>query len=145
MIEKNDSGQAFFYVVGDPHSRLPACKIGITRNLGSRLAQVYRNERRHAFLPEGMALFSSYRLPEWQQAADLEKALLRYFRGSKADARTLGWLSIKPAQVDLAIDITALSLGLECLKHDFVYRRWGYGSVEGLRAESSRILTFCNL
>lgn len=114
------------YVVGDPYSRLSACKIGITRGLETRLAQIYVDVRRRTFLPDGMRLFSLYGLPDWQQAAELERALLRAFQEHKTDARTLGWLKLNPGTVDLAIDIMAMRLGLNCQKRDFSYVQWSH-------------------
>jgi hypothetical protein len=125
MADKR-AGQAFFYIVGDPYSRKPASKIGITQRLQKRLFHIYSNTRRHSFLPEGMAVFSLYSLPSWQLAAELERALLRTFHGHKTDARTLGWLALKPGMIDLAIDVTAEHLGIECEQCDFDYVRWSH-------------------
>lgn len=126
MLELADkrAGPAFLYVVGDPYSRFAACKVGITQQLEGRLFHLFGGSRRHAYLPDGMAVFSLYRLPRWAQAAELESALLRVFRDHKADSRTLGWLALKPARVDLVIDVLAEHLGMECEPCDFPYFRW---------------------
>lgn len=123
-MDDRRAGPAFFYVLGDPYSRFPASKIGITQRLENRLLHIYSNTRRHAHLPDGMAVFSFYSLPDWQQAAELETALLRTFRDRKTDARTLGWLAVKPGMIDLAIDVTAERLGVDCQQSDFPYVRW---------------------
>ena len=123
MVDKR-AGPALLYVLGDPYSRFSACKIGITQQLEGRLFGIFGNGRRHVYLPDGMAVFSLYSVQDWQQAAKLESALLRVFHDHKTDTRTLGWLALKPAQVDLVIDVLAEQLGIECEQCDFPYHRW---------------------
>ncbi len=123
MVDER-AGPAFFYIVSDPYSREPASKIGITQRLEKRLLHINSNTRRHGMLPDGMAVFSLYSLPSWQQAAELESALFRSFHGHKTDRRTLGWLALKPGMIDLAIDVMAERLGVECEQCNFNYVRW---------------------
>jgi hypothetical protein len=122
MADKR-AGPAFLYVLGDPYSRFVASKIGITQRLEKRLSHIYSNTRRHTNLPDGMAVFSLYSLPNWHQAAELERALLSTFRDHKTDARTLGWLALKPNIIDRAVVVMAERLGIECEQHDFHYER----------------------
>lgn len=140
MADKR-AGPTFFYIVSDPYSREPASKIGITQRLQKRLSHIYSNTRRHSLLPDGMAVFSLYSLPSWHQAAELEMALLRTFHGHKTDARTLGWLALKPGMIDLAIDVTAERLGIEREQCDFDYVRWNHndGALAGLMPWIERI------
>lgn len=124
MVDKR-AGPAFLYVVGDPYSRVAMSKIGITENLRQRMESVFTgNLRRHKFLPEGIAAFSCYRMKNRQQAAILELTLLHAFHDHKTDRRTLGWLALKPGMIDLAIDVTAERLGIECEQCNFNYVRW---------------------
>ncbi|HHR9696937.1 TPA: GIY-YIG nuclease family protein [Salmonella enterica subsp. enterica serovar Mbandaka] len=133
-MDDRRAGRAFLYVLGDPCSRFSASKIGITQRLENRLLHIYSNTRRHTHLPDGMAVFSLYSLPNWQQAAELERALLRTFRTHKTDARTLGWLALKPGMIDLAIDVTAERLGVDCQQSDFSYVRWSHDDTENGQA-----------
>ena len=98
MVDRR-AGPTFFYIVSDPYSRVPASKIGITQRLEKRLLHIYSNTRRRGMLPDGMAVFSLYSMPSWQQAAELESALFRSFHGHKTDRRTLGWLALKPGMI----------------------------------------------
>lgn len=103
--------KAFFYVLGDPYSRFPMSKIGITQQLDRRITHIFSNSRFR--LPDGLAVFSLYVLPDRQQAAKLEMALLRFFEDHKADRRTLAWIALKPGMIDLCVGPVAELLGLE--------------------------------
>lgn len=120
LMNKN----SFLYILGDPYCRVSACKIGITQRLEERLFCLFGNGRRHVYLPDGMAVFSLYSVPDWKQAAELERALLRVFHDHKADTRTLGWLALKPVKIDLVVDLLAEHLGIECEQCNFPYFRW---------------------
>lgn len=125
MAGETRQALAYLYVIGDPYCRFTMSKIGITGNQRQRMESVFTgNLRRHTFLPEGFAAFSCYRMKDQQQAAFLELALLHAFRDHKTDRRTLGWIALKPGMIDLAIDVTAERLGIECEQCDFSYVRW---------------------
>ena len=115
------SRSAYFYILGDPYNRFAISKIGITQNLENRLLHIYSRENR---LQDGVAVFGLYALPDRLQAAELERTLLRVFRRDKADSRTLAWIAIKPAEIDLRVDLVAEHLGLEWSEIHFPYRRW---------------------
>lgn len=115
---------ACFYILGDPYSRFDACKIGITNRLENRLINFYCDNKRHVYLPDGFTVFALYLLPNWQQAEELERAVLRYFKDHKKWDRSLGWLELKPGMVDVSIDVIADDLGLEWEQIGFPYVRW---------------------
>lgn len=119
-MDDRRAGPAFFYVLGDSYSRFAMSKIGITQQLEGRLLHIFSNSR----LPDGIAVFSLYALANWQQAAELERALLRFFDDHKADSRTLAWIARKPGVIDATIDVIAEHLGLECEQLHFPYVRW---------------------
>lgn len=114
--------RAFFYILGDPLELTPMSKIGITQQLEGRLRHIFSRSRFR--LPEGLAVSALYVLPDWQQAAELERALLRLFADHKATARTLAWIALKPSMIELRVDLVADALGLEWSQIHFPYRRW---------------------
>jgi hypothetical protein len=122
-MDDRRAGPGFFYVLGDPYSRFAMSKIGITQRLENRLLHIFSQSCR---LPDGFAVFSLYSLPDWYQAAELERAVLRFFHNDKADSRTLAWIARKPGVIDLTIDEIAEHLGLECQQLDFSYVRWSH-------------------
>ncbi|MGP1613623.1 MAG: hypothetical protein ACTS5Y_00925 [Pollutimonas bauzanensis] len=112
---------AYFYILGDPYERFAMSKIGITRRLEARLLHIFSQGCR---LPDGIAVFSLYVFPDWQQAAQLESVLLRVFHDQKANSRTLAWIALKPSVIDLRVDLVADAFGLDWTQIHFPYRRW---------------------
>ncbi|EGQ8546249.1 hypothetical protein GOZ70_24185 [Vibrio parahaemolyticus] len=118
-------GKAHLYLVGDPYSRFDAVKVGITRSLPRRLNQIFTSDgRRRVFLRDGLSLFSAYTVTSWDQAKKIEAAILRRHSAYKSDSRTQGWLFVKPADVDVEIDLIAEAIGVNIEPFCFDFTRW---------------------
>ena len=118
------SQKTYLYVIGAPGGGACVAKVGITQSPMSRLNQIFTGcPRRRRLVPDGLELFALFGFQSRQDAQDIERLILLSNQEAKADARTLGWLLVRPLYLLPQIRVLAALAEIDTEEFDYSYSR----------------------